>query len=127
MEATDGAEIHFSEAMLERFRARLRAERRAAALRLERTMRDARSAGGVGRGDEGDRAAEAAETNRLFEEARKERNLIREIDAAWARLDRNEFGRCEGTGAPIDPGRLDLRPWARYSRAYLELIESARR
>ena len=52
--------------------------------------------------------------------AQVDRNLIREIDAALARIDNGTYGFCELTGKPIKPERLEELPWARYS------IEAAR-
>lgn len=52
--------------------------------------------------------------------AQVDRNLIREIDAALARIDAGTYGICELTGKPIKAERLEELPWARYS------IEAAR-
>ncbi|ADP78662.1 TraR/DksA family transcriptional regulator [Pseudofrankia inefficax] len=38
---------------------------------------------------------------------------LAEIDAALARLAAGRFGSCETCGGPIEPGRLDARPWVR--------------
>lgn len=52
--------------------------------------------------------------------AQVDRNLIREIDDALARIQKGTFGMCEVTGKPISRERLDELPWTRYS------IEGAR-
>lgn len=116
-----------SEVAMEGFRVRLVGEREAAVARLERALVEARLLNDEGVGDELDRAMGAAEANRLFAAARKERALIREVDRALAKIARGEFGLCEGTGEPIEPRRLAAQPWARYSRDYLEQIEDDRR
>ncbi|MBL8763854.1 MAG: TraR/DksA C4-type zinc finger protein [Phycisphaerae bacterium] len=52
--------------------------------------------------------------------AKVDRNLIREIDEALARIEAGTFGVCELTGKPIAKDRLEELPWTRYS------IEAAR-
>lgn len=52
--------------------------------------------------------------------AQVDRNLIREIDDALARIERGTFGVCEMTGKPISKERLEELPWTRFS------IEAAR-
>lgn len=53
--------------------------------------------------------------------AAADRRLIKEIDAALARIADKTYGLCELTGEPIGDERLEELPWARYS------IEAARR
>ncbi len=50
----------------------------------------------------------------------KETKLLREVDRALAKFDRNEYGLCEGTEEDIGYPRLKVRPWARYSIDYAE-------
>lgn len=52
--------------------------------------------------------------------AQVDRNLIKEIDDALARIENMTFGVCEMTGKPINKERLEELPWTRYS------IEAAR-
>lgn len=52
--------------------------------------------------------------------AEVDRNLIREIDDALARIDNASYGLCQKTGKPISKERLEELPWTRYS------IEAAR-
>ena len=62
-------------------------------------------------------AADAASTqeNRLRASGMVEqhRQVIREIDAAFRRLENGNYGVSEATGEPIDYKRLMLVPWAR--------------
>jgi len=51
----------------------------------------------------------------------KDRNLMKEINQAMAKIQNGTYGICEGTGKPIGKARLDAQPWARYS------IECARK
>ena len=45
----------------------------------------------------------------------KERDLLKEINLALAKIQNGNFGVCEGTGLPIIKERLEYQPWARYS------------
>jgi RNA polymerase-binding protein DksA len=48
----------------------------------------------------------------------KDRNLLREINSALAKIQNGTYGICEGTGKPISKPRLEAQPWARYSIEY---------
>ena len=56
--------------------------------------------------------------------AAADRRLIKEIDAALARIADKTYGLCELTGEPINPDRLDELPWARYSIEAARQLES---
>jgi RNA polymerase-binding protein DksA len=45
----------------------------------------------------------------------KDRNVLREINQALAKIQDGSYGICEGTGKPISKVRLEAQPWARYS------------
>jgi DnaK suppressor protein len=53
----------------------------------------------------------------------KDRNLLREINNALAKIQNGAFGICEGTGKPIAKARLEAQPWARFSIDYARKIE----
>jgi RNA polymerase-binding protein DksA len=53
----------------------------------------------------------------------KDRNLLREINSALAKIQDGTFGLCEGTGKPIGKARLEAQPWARFSIEYARKIE----
>jgi DnaK suppressor protein len=53
----------------------------------------------------------------------KDRQLLREIDLALAKLRDGTYGICEGTGKPITRARLEAKPWARYSIEYTIKLE----
>jgi DnaK suppressor protein len=42
-----------------------------------------------------------------------EQAMVAEIDAALQRIDRGEYGICEGCDQPIEERRLEAVPWAR--------------
>ena len=52
-----------------------------------------------------------------------EHALLREINAALARMDKGEFGICLGTGKPIGKARLEAKPWAKYGIEYARQVE----
>jgi RNA polymerase-binding protein DksA len=39
-------------------------------------------------------------------------NLLREIDAALARIEDGTYGSCQTCGKPVEPERLEHLPWA---------------
>jgi DnaK suppressor protein len=53
----------------------------------------------------------------------KDRNLLREINNALAKIQNGAYGMCEGTGKPIAKARLEAQPWARFSIDYARKIE----
>jgi DnaK suppressor protein len=53
----------------------------------------------------------------------KDRDLLREINAALAKIQNGTYGICEGTGKPINKERLEYQPWARYSIEYARMLE----
>ncbi len=52
-----------------------------------------------------------------------ERQLLREIQEALARIEDGTFGICVATGAAIGKPRLDAKPWAKYSIEYTRMLE----
>jgi DnaK suppressor protein len=53
----------------------------------------------------------------------KDRNLLREINHALAKILNGTYGICEGTGKPISKARLEAQPWARFSIEYARSLE----
>jgi DnaK suppressor protein len=53
----------------------------------------------------------------------KDRNLLREINSALAKIQDGSYGICEGTGNPINKARLEAQPWARYSIEHARKLE----
>ncbi|CAN5375667.1 hypothetical protein BH09PLA1_BH09PLA1_15360 [soil metagenome] len=54
----------------------------------------------------------------------KDRQLLREINSALAKIQDGRFGICEGTGKPISRARLEAQPWARFSIEHARMMES---
>jgi RNA polymerase-binding protein DksA len=53
----------------------------------------------------------------------KDRNLLREINQALAKIQDGSYGICEGTGKPIGKPRLEAQPWARFGIEYARKLE----
>ena len=53
----------------------------------------------------------------------KDRNLLREINNALAKIQDGTYGICEGTHQPISKARLEAQPWARFSIEYARKLE----
>jgi RNA polymerase-binding protein DksA len=73
--------------------------------------------------DQGTDAYEQEFTLTLVE---KDRQLLREINAALAKIQDGSYGICEGTGKPIGKPRLEAQPWARYSIDHARELERRR-
>jgi RNA polymerase-binding protein DksA len=56
----------------------------------------------------------------------KDRNLLREINTALAKIQNGTYGLCEGTGKPISKARLEAQPWARFSIEWARQLEHNR-
>lgn len=75
--------------------------------------------------DEGDQAQQLTEQASMLRLADKEQKLLKLIDRALKKFETGDYGFCEGTGDLINPARLRLRPWTRYSIEYKEEQERA--
>jgi RNA polymerase-binding protein DksA len=53
----------------------------------------------------------------------KDRQLLREINTALAKIQDGTYGLCEGTGKPISKQRLEAQPWAKFSIEYARELE----
>jgi DnaK suppressor protein len=53
----------------------------------------------------------------------KDRQLLREINLALAKIQDGSYGICEGTGKPIAKARLEIQPWARHSVEHARQLE----
>jgi DnaK suppressor protein len=48
---------------------------------------------------------------------------LREVEAAFGRLESGTYGICEACGQPIEPARLEERPFARFCLRDQQRIE----
>lgn len=56
----------------------------------------------------------------------KDRQLLREINTALAKIQDGSYGVCEGTNLSISKPRLEAQPWAKYSIEYARQMEKRR-
>lgn len=54
----------------------------------------------------------------------KDRDILREINLALAKIQNGTYGICEGTGKPIGKPRLEAKPWARHGIEYARKLET---
>ncbi len=112
----------FDAAELAQFRKMLEEQRAEVLARVEQHEKPAREPAEA-MADEMDQASHDADQGLTLRILDKERKLLRELEHALTKFGDGTFGMCEGTGEPIEPRRLQARPWARYSLEYKELLE----
>ncbi|MCB9748964.1 MAG: TraR/DksA family transcriptional regulator [Myxococcales bacterium] len=110
---------------LRRFRALLKQHRVETVRRMKGHVSDALADSGR-QADDVDSATVEQNQKLLLKLSTKERKLLKLIDNALGKLERGEYGYCEGTGDLIAYRRLEARPWVRYSVAYQEQLERDR-
>jgi DnaK suppressor protein len=121
-------QIGLRSAELEHFRDLLLAKRRELVGDMSSMEREALQRGGSSNlsnlplhmADQGTDNYEQEFTLGLME---KDRNLLREINNALAKIQDGSYGICEGTGLPISKPRLEAQPWAKYSIEHARMME----
>src|SRR5215813_1885450 len=73
--------------------------------------------------DPADKASNSYTKELLFSQSTNERNTLKLIEDALARLEEGSFGECQNCGNDIQPKRLDAIPWAAYCIRCQELQE----
>lgn len=53
----------------------------------------------------------------------KDRDLLKEINSALAKIKLGTYGICEATGLPITKERLEFQPWVRFSMEHQRKLE----
>ncbi|MGZ5212713.1 MAG: TraR/DksA family transcriptional regulator [Actinomycetota bacterium] len=59
-----------------------------------------------------DRSHSTQERSRLISVVEALRSDLADVERALERIDVGTYGTCERCGKPIDPARLEARPWA---------------
>jgi DnaK suppressor protein len=99
---------------LQRYRKELLAKRDEL-LDLVRSARASeQDGGGKEAPDLGDRALSTVIRDLSYQLSSAERNILRGVDDALDRMDKDEYGVCTECGKKMQPGRLDAVPWARH-------------
>jgi DnaK suppressor protein len=64
--------------------------------------------------DLGDRALSSMSRDLLYQLTTGERDIVKRIDAALARIESETYGTCVHCGKKVQLGRLQAVPWARH-------------
>ncbi len=104
-------EEYMSEAQVAHFREILLAWKRDLMEEVDRTVHHMQDEA-ANFPDPNDRATQESEFSMELRTRDRERKLIKKIDEALAKLDRNEYGYCESCGIEIGIRRLEARPTA---------------
>lgn len=73
--------------------------------------------------DPADKASNSYTKELLFSQSTNERNTLRLIEEAIARVTDGSFGECVNCGEEIQPKRLDAIPWTPHCIRCQELVE----
>jgi DnaK suppressor protein len=73
--------------------------------------------------DPADKASNSYTKELLFSQSTTERNTLRLIEEALARIQDGSFGECVNCGEEIQPKRLDAIPWTPHCIRCQELVE----
>ncbi|WP_127478846.1 RNA polymerase-binding protein DksA [Sulfurivermis fontis] len=104
-------EEYMSDAMKDHFRDILRAWKRELMEEVDRTVHHMQDEA-ANFPDPNDRATQESEFTMELRTRDRERKLIKKIDEALDKLDKDEYGYCESCGVEIGIRRLEARPTA---------------
>ena len=74
--------------------------------------------------EEGDLSLGQVTEHNIYIHNQRVRQLILEVDAALARMERGTYGICEETGESIELARLQLLPYTRFSTEGAEIRDT---
>lgn len=94
---------------------------------VEATARQSNEFGGDGTQDTGDLAAATYSRQVLLELGERERIRLREVEAAFVRIEDGSYGICEESDEPIPYTRLEAVPYARYTVTAQSELERRRK
>lgn len=106
---------------MERFRKQLLAKREDLLSRVKSARSSELEANDADAPDLGDRALSNVSLDLSYQLSASERDLLRRIDAAIARIDSGGYGECVHCGKKVQMARLEAVPWARHCVACQEL------
>ena len=112
-----------SKKALESYRKSLLEHRQEMVNLYEHDLRVGKSASDEGSEDLVDRANSAYNREFMFALSDTDRRLVREIDAALARIDEKSYGFCPNCDDSIPVARLRALPWAKYCIDCQERVE----
>lgn len=94
---------------------------------VQATTRQSNEFGGDGTQDIGDLAAATYSQQVMMELGERERQRLREVEAAFARIENGTFGICEESDEPIPFSRLEAVPYTRFTVAAQSELERQRK
>ena len=94
---------------------------------VQTVARQSNEFGGDGTQDIGDLAAATYSRQVMMELGERERQRLREVEAAFNRLENDTYGLCEESDEPIPFTRLEAVPYARYTVAAQSELERQRK
>jgi len=106
---------------MERFRKQLLAKRQDLLSRVLSARSSEMEASDADAPDLGDRALSNVSLDLSYQLSAGERDLLRRIDEAIARIDKGEYGECVHCGKKVQMARLEAVPWARHCVSCQEL------
>ena len=108
---------------IERYKKRLMAKRIELLDRVKQAQDTEVTVGEEKAADLGDRALSSTSRTVLHQLSASERGILRRIEKALERIDEGAYGRCLHCSQPIQKGRLDAVPWARFCIACQERLD----
>lgn len=90
---------------------------------VEKSKAHTKEIGDDGTQDIADMAADAYSRQVLMDLGERERERLREVEAAFRRMEEGFYGICEESDEPIPYSRLEAIPYARYTVAAQNEIE----
>jgi DnaK suppressor protein len=99
---------------IQRFQRILQAQRTEALRTLNRLGDEARGTEAESPQDIGDLCTATLSRESLFQQTGERRLMVRDLEAALARIRHGTFGVCVACGDDINPRRLDAVPWTEY-------------
>ncbi len=118
---------HLKKSEVKVLKTRLEEVRREIVGGVEAVSRQSNEFGGDGTQDIGDLAAATYSRQVMMELGERERMRLREVEAAFARLENDTYGICEESDEPIPFTRLEAVPYARYTVAAQSELERQRK
>ena len=114
---------HLTKKQLKVLDGRLHEVRREIVGGVEKSKVHSKETGDDGTQDIADMAADTYSRQVLMELGERERERLREVEAAFNRMEGGIYGICEETDEPIPFSRLEVMPYARYTVAAQNEIE----
>jgi DnaK suppressor protein len=118
---------NLKKAELKHLKIRLEEVRREILGDVQAVARQSNEFGGDGTQDIGDLAAATYSRQVMMELGERERMRLREVEAAFVRLENDTYGICEESDEPIPFTRLEAVPYARYTVAAQSELERQRK